>query len=398
MAPMPGSLAQPWAAPAALAAALLVASPFLADPLARYAGVGGGQLASLSAHTADIPVVDVAPLLTAQGGSDRAAARAQLAAAAREVGVVRVVGHGVDDRAARKAGNDYFALPLDVKACNGCSLRNASTGLQRGYIPFAAESGLASVTEVKEGFCYGLNRSLREPQRHPHQVPNVWPPSDAVSTLGGQAWMAALTKLFDDSVRVSVAAVDALAEALGAERGGGLLPSLRDGGETISQMRLFRYLPAPPPSPEAGPQRFMGSSPHTDWHLVTVIWRDEGSVLQFRDRRRGGFWTNVTHEPGELVLLVGDWLSAFSSGDFHSATHRVLLPEVAKDSLSFVFFFYPSPEARLPSRQPVDTGGGAGVAPPQAGREEFNTVEDSMFQLPWGDYLVRKWAKVMSNR
>jgi len=119
---------------------------------------------------------------------------------------------------------------------------------------------------------------------------------------------------------------------------------------------------------------------------VTIISRDQHSSLQYLGRSTGQ-WAEVTADDDELLLLVGDWLSIFSRGQFHSPPHRVQLPR-SGDSLSFVLFFYPAPEAMLPTGNIMHGRVG----------EELNTVDRSIFELSWGDYVMQKWMKVMSNR
>lgn len=322
-----------------------------------------------------LPAVDVGAL----AGPGRAAAVAALAAAARRTGVARLVNHSANVAGARAAAKAYFALPDRLKDCEACSRRNISSGYQRGYIPFAAESGLASILEVKEGFCYGFEWPEDRPATHPYQTPNVWPDEEALDLLG-VGWRSAMRSFFDETISVSQAVAHAAAEALGAA--GDALPALVGGGETISQMRLFHYWPAPPESAKQA----MGSSPHTDWHTLTVISRDDASSLQYIDQESGE-WREAAVGEGELVLLIGDWLSMFSRGVFRSAPHRVLSPE-NESSLSFVLFFYPAADARLPR----DSAGAAEFT------EKVNTVDDSMLELPWGEFVVNMWARVMSNR
>lgn len=48
--------------------------------------------------------------------------------------------------------------------------------------------------------------------------------------------------------------------------------------------------------------------------------------------RAAGEWRDVESGSDELILLVGDWLSAYSRGAFHSAAHRVLLPDASATS------------------------------------------------------------------
>lgn len=57
----------------------------------------------------------------------------------------------------------------------------------------------------------------------------------------------------------------ALSLALGQEAG--LLPALCQGGETISLLRLFHYLPLAQLPPDLPVERAIGSSPHTDWSV-----------------------------------------------------------------------------------------------------------------------------------
>ena len=50
-------------------------------------------------------------------------------------------------------------------------------------------------------------------------------------------------------------------------------------------MRLFHYF-SPDRFPEVAPgANRTGSSPHTDWHLVTIVLQDETGGLQVREPR-----------------------------------------------------------------------------------------------------------------
>ncbi|CAK0845639.1 unnamed protein product [Prorocentrum cordatum] len=125
--------------------------------------------------------------------------------AAQQLGVATLVLEGADAEgaaAAYEAGRAYFALEPRLKGCPGCSRRNITEGFQRGYIPFAAESGLAAVREVKEGFCYGLEWPAGRQQRHPFQAANVWPPVEALERLGA-SWREAMDGFLDLSVRAA---------------------------------------------------------------------------------------------------------------------------------------------------------------------------------------------------
>lgn len=128
---------------------------------------------------------------------------------------------------------------------------------------------------MKEGFSYGFEWPAGAPASHPFQAQNVWPGAEAAGILGA-SWRERMLDFFLATTRLSAEVVAALAEALpgAAEE----LPALCRGGDTISQMRMFHYLPPP----KACGGSCLGSSPHTDWHLVTIISRDAASRLQHR--------------------------------------------------------------------------------------------------------------------
>ena len=73
-------------------------------------------------------------------------------------------------------------------------------------------------------------------------------------------------------------------------------------------MRLFHYFAATH-RPELGASTpRIGSSPHTDWHMLTVILQDDQGGLQVLSRSdgwlsRGGSWIDVPARDGELVRV-----------------------------------------------------------------------------------------------
>ena len=183
----------------------------------------------------------------------------------------------------------------------------------------------------------------------------------------------------------------------------------------------------------------IGSSPHTDWHVLTVVLQDTTGGLQVHDAY--GEWRDVPAEPGELVVIVGDYTALLSDGRFRSPVHRVLLPPPGRERFSFTFFYYPSYEAPLPTaaaaaasrrassaaapRRPPTTsgwrpswlGGGqraaeacgadgeaAEAATPAANGTaagtQFNTLlqADLRAERPFGEWLLDKWRGVVANR
>ncbi|CAE8587603.1 unnamed protein product [Polarella glacialis] len=339
------------------------------------------------------PVIDIGPLFQdGVSSSSRKAVGEKLLQAAAVHGLVRVVGHGVNGKAVLDAGHRYFQLPEASRP----SSRNVTTGFQRGFIPLAGESGLAEVLEVKEGFSYGHAWPGEElpPGHNALEGLNAWPPQ---ADLPG--WREDMESYYEDSVRVAKSVVASISLAIGEEAAHGSATALEQlcaGGETISQMRLFNYFPASHAPPELAPGKpRMGSSPHTDWHLVTVILRDVHSRLQYKPAGVNQSWSDVSgdRDGQELLLVFGDYLAAYAGGKLHSPVHRVLLPE-DNTSLSFVLFFYPRYEARMPVQ---DVGRGVS----QTSGERYNTlldqVDQSALDRPFGEYLQAKWRKVLGN-
>jgi isopenicillin N synthase-like dioxygenase len=110
---------------------------------------------------------------------------------------------------------------------------------------------------------------------------------------------------------------------LSAALGGATLPTVA-GGESISFTRVFHYLSADQSADVARHAPRIGSSPHTDWHVVTIIVQDTAGGLQVLSP--DGRWRNVPACRGEVIALFGDYLAVGSGGRVRSVIHRVRLP------------------------------------------------------------------------
>ena len=124
---------------------------------------------------------------------------------------------------------------------------------------------------------------------------------------------------------------------------------------TMDLLRVFRY-----DALEKGEiMNSLGSSPHTDWGSLTVVWQDSKGGLQIYCHKHET-WNNVNlklddDKKVKLFIHVGDFTSLALS-DIHNSSiswpsplHRVLCPTrsdtLTKDSddtrLSLVYFSYP---------------------------------------------------------
>lgn len=380
--------------------------------------------ASLAGNpSSDVPLVSMSTL-----------SQSTLSKAATNLGVFRLEGHGVDIASVLDASKTFFALPETAKR-SARSGDGAGGGFMRGYIPLAGESGLRQFVELKEGFCYGKDPhhdhnmlSSQGPQnataaaageeaRRLLVSPNAWPNAtahDAVR-MSGEAWRRTLERFLDESITVT----NRLGDALSIGIAGGApdtFSSLANGGEDISLMRLFHYF-APDVAPTLAPGvPRTGSSPHTDWHLMTVVLQDTAGGLQVRRPRPPYDWIDVPAVDGELVIIIGDYLSALSHGKYVSPVHRVLLPTPPhKERFSATYFRYPHVNATLPEpavrhaekraaqnakrrrKHFGDDGGGAymTLVKPTA---EGGTGLETLASLTFGELLLDKWREVASNK
>jgi isopenicillin N synthase-like dioxygenase len=353
--------------------------------------VGGGQINSQS-----VPIIDISPWVQSHHGASIEKDQQQSARAIDEAlqshGCFLVTGHGLEaDRfdTAMSSAYQLFALEDEIKK----EVEVKGGGFMRGYIGFGKESGLEEYFESKEGYSYGYPWDENSIFENLLQGRNVWPPAEV-----GAVDIETFSSMFSLSSHVAVAIMKALSFYYLRETNKPLDIDL-NGGDTISIMRLFHYFSSPPAHSLKKP---IGSSPHTDWGLLTVITQEEGTDgLQLYLPSQGG-WTDIPSIPGTMVVNGGDFLRLASGGRYVSPVHRVLSPS-ARDRISYVFFFYPNYNTLLPD----STGTCSGSPEEKEGVHDstaagsFNTLtclEDSSLEanerISFGDYITRKWTEV----
>jgi isopenicillin N synthase-like dioxygenase len=144
--------------------------------------------------------------------------------------------------------------------------------------------------------------------------------------------------------------------------------------------RIFHYPPAPPDD-EGG-----GVGEHTDYGLLTILRQDEHDGLQVH---AGGRWVDAPPIPGSFVCNLGDMLEKMTAGRYRSTPHRVRNTSGA-GRLSFPFFFDPSWDAEVEAA--VQAAGNDA-----AGRPRWDGADVHEFAGTYGDYLLRKVAKVFPD-
>jgi isopenicillin N synthase-like dioxygenase len=281
-----------------------------------------GHVAHLTAFT-EVPVVDLGPL--AEGGSAGVREVAdQIGRHATEVGFFYVRNHSVPEPLIGDllaAGRRFFALPDDEKLWIRVDRRH------RGYVnPGQAILSARAKPDFKESFVWGLElpaddpdvaagKSLMGPNQWPEPVPEL---RDAVDRYFKAIMQCGLRLL-----RAFAVSLD-LPEAFFAER----------YRKPLARGAVIHY---PPQPASMGPDQF-GTSPHTDYGCVTLLWQDPVGGLEVRNKL--GQWIPAPPIPGTFVINLGDFMARWTNDRFASTPHRVV-NRSGQERYSIPVFFDP---------------------------------------------------------
>lgn len=275
-----------------------------------------------------IPIVDLRGNLDAGAPAARESAHALHDALSR-IGFAYIAGHNVPP-ATREAA---FAASREFHASSQARKDSlAINAFHRGYMGMATStivtSSVAKVTRpnVSESLMLmhelppddpGLRAGL------PMQGPNQWPdwlPDFKPAMLD---YVREVDRLGRHIVRLIALSLDLPATALD-----------HHFAHPTTFLRALHYPPQPPV--EDGQ---MGSAPHTDYGIITLLAQDDSGGLQVRPR--GGDWIEAPPIPDTYVLNVGDMLSRWTNGRFVSTPHRVI-NRSGGDRYSLPYFLDPS--------------------------------------------------------
>ena len=261
-----------------------------------------------------------------------------------------------------------FDLPMLSKVAVQLNMStdptNTNSSFGRGFLKFGAEAGLSEYFEPKEGFSYGYQLPHNQSRNMLNQ-PNIWPDGFSPEPL-------------DDMYLALTSVVERLLLALNqSQHLQAAMPSPVDlieytaYGHTISLMRLFHYFAVDSLQDQLvniERHTVIGSSPHTDWGMLTLIAQNDVTGLQFLHKEK---WVTIPYIEHSVVFNCGDYFSLLTGGYFISPIHRVLAPQ-QRDRLSFVYFFYPNYES--PLHLPTPTRGDDVTGGSDAKKIRFNTL------------------------
>jgi hypothetical protein len=224
---------------------------------------------------------------------------------------------------------------------NSAARNEASVSVYRGGEGGESGNAVSNTAEPKQSWEYSRCICSRKRQQHP------------IDSFLGQ-WTIAMHQILG----VLASLLQLPNGAIATKCNGGFsysssTPSTRCNHDLL---RLFRYDPM-------GDNAFsLGSSEHTDWGTMTIVWQDSIGGLQIYCPKHGRYnhvvpltlsQGNIVDSTIPLFVHVGDFLSLVKGfnntyDDFiwPSPTHRVISPK-KEARFSLVYFAYPEPQLSL---------------------------------------------------
>jgi isopenicillin N synthase-like dioxygenase len=315
-----------------------------------------------------LPVIDMAPLFSADAAARRATAQA-MAGACEDEGLFYVTGHRIASATLRdleREARRFFALPEAEKAAIAMARGGAAW---RGWFPLGGEL-TSGRPDGKEGLYFGEELGADDARvvaGWPLHGANLWPAAAPGLAPAVAAFMAA-------AERAAAALMEGVSLALGLEASHFARAYLE---RPTLLFRIFHYPPTPP--------EHWGVGEHTDYGLLTLLAQDEVGGLEVKTRHG---WRSAPPIPGALVCNIGDMLERLTGGRFVSTPHRVVNTG-ARDRLSFPFFYDPDFTARM---TPVP---GAFAHGPAVSR--WDGADVRAYEGTYGEYLLAKVGRVFPD-
>jgi isopenicillin N synthase-like dioxygenase len=280
--------------------------------------------------TSQIPVIDVAPLLTRDAEGERLIAR-QIGAACRGIGFFYIAGHGVapsEMKTVFAKSAEFFTAPASVKE----TARFSGAAGNRGLISLGGETlDPGKPPDMKEAFNIGLELAPDDPDllaKKPFRAENLWPdvPGFRATMLAYFARMADLGRTLHRAFALDL----------------GLDPSFFDDKfrKPMATLRLLHY----PPVEKQPDDGQLGAGEHTDYGNVTLLATDATGGLMVRDR--SGRWLDAPVVPDTYICNIGDCLMRWTNDIYVSTPHKVVTPP-GRDRYSIAFFLDPDPDAMV---------------------------------------------------
>ncbi|BBY24157.1 isopenicillin N synthase family dioxygenase [Mycobacterium stomatepiae] len=301
----------------------------------------------------DIPTIDISPYLDDANPNRKAVVPRKIDAAARTVGFVQIVGHGVasglSDQLA-DAMDKFFSRDIEYK-------KMLQSPTNRGYTPPKSERLALSLGVDKahrlndffEAFNVGSTRADYpgadlDSKDYPE---NAWPNDSDGFRAAAEAWFSQMTV-------TSTLLMQIFANALSLEPG--YFDPYLDHSRYI--LRLNNYA-LPVGEKVTVDNDLIGVGEHTDFGIFTILWADDVKGLQVLGPDHT--WRDVSPAPGALLINFGDAMARWTNDTWRSTLHRVkppIIDNVVRRRRSAAFFTGGNVDAviaPLPSLVPAGT-------------------------------------------
>lgn len=265
----------------------------------------------------ELPVIDISDLADGTTESRNVIAE-QVGAAARQVGFMYIIGHGINEalfNALMAVAKDFFHRPIAEKM--QCYIGNSAN--HRGYVPEGEEIFSGGDIDHKEAFNLALDLAEDDPETlsgTPLLGPNLWPDIDGFA----QTAMAYYHAVLDLGLKL----FEVFAVALGEPPDS----FIQYVSKAPSGLRMVHY------PYDGGASDRPGIGAHTDYECFTLLRPTQPGLEVLNE---AGNWIDVPPIGDAYVINIGDMLELWTNGEFVSTTHRVR--KVSTERYSFPFFF-----------------------------------------------------------
>jgi len=283
-----------------------------------------------AASAADVPVLDLAPLLAGENIDGLAR---EVRRACEGMAFFYIRNHGVPADVidgAFSAARRFFEQPLEAR------MKVHKDRFHRGYLPLGTTRYPGKAADLKDSFDLGVDLPLDHPDVAgglPLHGPNQWPdlegfraPVEAYFQAVRDCGLRLLT-LFARSLEV---------------------PDdffTRHYDNPTILMRMLHY----PPQSEALEEGSIGAFPHSDYGVMTLLAQDPSGGLELK--KPDGSWIGAPFIPGTFVVNIGDLMARWTNDVYRSNQHQVV-NRLRTERYSIPFFFNPNhraPVACIPS-------------------------------------------------
>ena len=300
---------------------------------------------------AHVPRIDISPFLSEDAGA-RSAVAGAVAKACEEIGFFKICHHGVALDLVAQAfatASEFFDLPQEIKDRS----RPPRSSSARGYHALRTKNlaktlGYDNPPDLREQFYIGPLKSRSQEFAH---IPgaaelyaeNIWPLTPA-------NYKGVFSEFYAEVERLGGTVMRIFAAALGVE-------------ECFFDDKIDRHFSTLPanhyPEPDADPlPNQVRAGEHTDFGSLTIL-AVNGRAGGLQVKLKEGSWLDVTAEPDEFIINIGDMMQRWTNDRWRSTRHRVANPPAdqrgSTKRMSMGYFLHPNYDAEI-ARLPTCLG------------------------------------------